>query len=281
MSEIDFLNVLYRFLILSVEYVSEHLCKFVNVRLRSYACVVGGRRQQQQQISHSKIEFILHPLVSFVVVVLGAGVVRGGITTFLQVLGQDILATMMTSTLLTMDHIVHDKDHWQVTRVGHGVNVADIADILFNLLSGATATKARLDGGKMLIDADLVEVVCWDVVHLVVLLIGLLMHYRLLLGALVMCLLIPLFKWLLALAALAPRRVRHNSLCLSNWLQGETRGPCTFTCGLLVVMRLWLGQLTHVTSHINLRRKLVVSEVVRLSMLEASLWKLDAVRVVA
>ena len=111
MSEIDFLNVLYRFLILSVEYVSEHLCKFVNVRLRSYACVVGGRRQQQQQISHSKIEFILHPLVSFVVVVLGAGVVRGGITTFLQVLGQDILATMMTSTLLTMDHIVHDKDH--------------------------------------------------------------------------------------------------------------------------------------------------------------------------
>ena len=109
MSEIDFLNVLYRFLILSVEYVNEHLCKFVNVRLRSYACEVGGRGQQQQ-ISHSKIEFILHPLVSFVVV-LGAGIIRGRVSTLLQVLGQDILATMMTSTLLTVDHIVHDKDH--------------------------------------------------------------------------------------------------------------------------------------------------------------------------
>ena len=110
MSEIDFLNVLYRFLILSVEYLSEHLCKFVNVRLRSCACVVGGRRQQQQQLSHSKIEFILHPLVCFIIV-LGAGVIRGGIATFLQILGQNILSTMMTSTLLTMDHIVHDKDH--------------------------------------------------------------------------------------------------------------------------------------------------------------------------
>ena len=82
---------------------------FVNVRLRSCACEVGGRRQQWQ-ISHSKVEFILHLSVSFVVV-LGARVIRGRVATFLQVLGQDVLAAMMTATLLTMDHIVHDKDH--------------------------------------------------------------------------------------------------------------------------------------------------------------------------
>ena len=94
-----------------------------------------------------------------------------------------------------------------------------------------------------------------------------------------MCLLIPLFERLLALATLTPRWVRHNSLCLSDRLQGETRGPCTFT-RLLVVMRLRLSQLTHVTSHI-MRRELVVIEVVRLSLLlESSLWEIEAVRVI-
>ena len=52
----------------------------------------------------------MHLSVSFVVV-LGARVIRGRVATFLQVLGQDVLAAMMTATLLTMDHIVHDKDH--------------------------------------------------------------------------------------------------------------------------------------------------------------------------
>ena len=95
-----------------------------------------------------------------------------------------------------------------------------------------------------------------------------------------MCLLIPLFERLLALATLTPRWVRHNPLCLSDRLQGETRGPCTFT-RLLVVMRLRLSQLTHVTSHI-MRRELVVIEVVRLSLLlESSLWEIEAVRVIA
>ena len=68
-------------------------------------------------ISHSKIEFVLHPLVSFVMV-LRAGIIRGRVATLLQVFDLDVLAAVMTSTavmasaaLLPVDHIVHDKDH--------------------------------------------------------------------------------------------------------------------------------------------------------------------------
>ena len=80
------------------------------IAARARALLLSCHPPQRREVSHSKVEFILHLSVSFVVV-LGARVIRGGVATFLQVLGQDILAAMMTATLLTMDHIVHDKDH--------------------------------------------------------------------------------------------------------------------------------------------------------------------------